>query len=679
MGFIDKFKGKEKPVVESVKSEPLMYVDESQAVKSEHITEMFKGLTDKTDVLFPSELGEEHPFNLETIELIYRKVGFVNGAINKFVDFMVSGFYVTSKDAAAKEIIEQWMQDVGFDSILRKWILEAFVKGTGYVELGEGDDDIIDSIKVLDSKFMFIQRDETGKIEGYKQFIGMTDAFSSTNNEVIDFTTEEVAHFSLNGIGDMAYGLGLIYPAHTIIEDVLQAKNDMYLLMKRKANSPMIVKYVGNKDGTMLPSAGDVNAIGEKMQLMRNNHEWVFGPGIEVETLNFGDIGDKFTFPLEWGMEAFSAALQIPQVLLGKGSIPEGLAKVQMDGFQRNIKAKQAEIEKVIEEKIFRRVLIAQGIDVHVEFEWGQPSAEERNAKLDRITQLLKAPLSSEALRTRLEKELARTFEFGEEEIESMKEEREREENEPQPPVPGQVSQEKQPDVPQKIEEIKEQPIVPKKKKSELLSPLVLAKDYEIHGQEYCGCHEYKSGVDYSLKEWLGFNYTKYQKDIQKFLEKYDFSFLAARDQLDELRGKLSEEKISKLRTVLMNGFEKGESIQQIKRNIMKNVKVPNLLKTQNGVIVKDDKGIPLISKNSKERALLIARTETTRAAAEGAIKSYKSAEIQQVRWVASMSERTCPICLDLNGRIFNINEISGLLPAHVSCRCTYLPITELN
>ena len=83
----------------------------------------------------------------------------------------------------------------------------------------------------------------------------------------------------------------------------------------------------------------------------------------------FCNFSEKFEKPIEHEIEMLIAAYQVPEVLLGKGNIPEGLAKVQMDAFERMITSIQVEIEKVIENKIFTRILEPSGLSIDVEFE----------------------------------------------------------------------------------------------------------------------------------------------------------------------------------------------------------------------------------------------------------------------------------------------------------------------
>jgi len=111
-------------------------------------------------------------------------------------------------------------------------------------------------------------------------------------------------------------------------------------------------------------------------------------------------------------------AFQVPAVLLGKANIAEGLARVQMEAFQRRIQSIQAELEKIIEQQIFQRVLQANGLKVDVEFEWGRPSKMEVTQRLSTMTEIMKIPTTSMTMTGLLEKEMVKLLNLPEEEYE---------------------------------------------------------------------------------------------------------------------------------------------------------------------------------------------------------------------------------------------------------------------
>jgi len=77
------------------------------------------------------------------------------------------------------------------------------------------------------------------------------------------------------------------------------------------------------------------------------------------------------------------------------------------------------------------------------------------------------------------------------------------------------------------------------------------------------------------------------------------------------------------------------------------------------------------------KRATTIARTEIVRAHVQGALNTYKSQGIEGVtvlvEWSTAIQD-VCPDCADLEGRVFTLDEISGLIPLHPNCRCVPIP-----
>lgn len=84
----------------------------------------------------------------------------------------------------------------------------------------------------------------------------------------------------------------------------------------------------------------------------------------------------------------------------------------------------------------------------------------------------------------------------------------------------------------------------------------------------------------------------------------------------------------------------------------------------------------------TRQRALMIARTETIAAANEGQTLLWQQAQergelpaVVRHQWMAAASERTCPICSALDGETVALGEEFSIgvtnPPAHPMCRCT--------
>lgn len=56
-------------------------------------------------------------------------------------------------------------------------------------------------------------------------------------------------------------------------------------------------------------------------------------------------------------------------------------------------------------------------------------------------------------------------------------------------------------------------------------------------------------------------------------------------------------------------------------------------------------------------------------------IETYKGAGVKKVQWVAEDDSKTCGVCKELDGEIFNIDEAPP--KQHYNCRCYLIPVKE--
>ncbi|GAG53394.1 unnamed protein product, partial [marine sediment metagenome] len=84
------------------------------------------------------------------------------------------------------------------------------------------------------------------------------------------------------------------------------------------------------------------------------------------------------------------------------------------------------------------------------------------------------------------------------------------------------------------------------------------------------------------------------------------------------------------------------------------------------------------ISGLTKKRALVLARTETIYAHAEGQLDSFERLGVTQVgimaEWKTAGDDLVCPLCNPLEGVVMTIKEARGLIPRHPNCRCAWIP-----
>jgi len=75
-------------------------------------------------------------------------------------------------------------------------------------------------------------------------------------------------------------------------------------------------------------------------------------------------------------------------------------------------------------------------------------------------------------------------------------------------------------------------------------------------------------------------------------------------------------------------------------------------------------------------RALTISRTETLRAYRDASLEIYRENDdvVEGWRWAASLSARTCAMCLAMHGRTFSLESPFA---SHPNCRCIPVPVTK--
>lgn len=75
-------------------------------------------------------------------------------------------------------------------------------------------------------------------------------------------------------------------------------------------------------------------------------------------------------------------------------------------------------------------------------------------------------------------------------------------------------------------------------------------------------------------------------------------------------------------------------------------------------------------------KAQTLVRTESIAYFNIGAEERYKDAGIKEEIWISAHDEKVCPICQELDGKVYDTGEAPKV--AHPNCRCTIIPKTDL-
>jgi len=628
--------------VKPIYHKPYVYKSESikiisEQLKSKNVPDDNQQKTFLNSV--KSKLGDPHPFDYTIVEDLRKKFGLVDAVIKKYSDFTIGpGYYIDTEDEQIDDTIEEWVAKTKFNKYLRPWFEGALTKGTEFLEIaGLSSSEKENTIKVANSSTIYVNRDEVGNVQGFNQYIGtMTGIIKAGDITPLDKNT--IIQLDINSIGNSAYGYGIIYSALNTIDKFLMAESSIHKLTQRKANVPIHAK-LGSIEKDDWPDQGDIDAFASNLQYMNDMTEWATGPNVEFKVIDFGNIGEKFDTILDNDYKLLSYSFQVPEVLLGAGNVAEGLAKVQMDGFNRRVKSLQGELSNVMT-IIFDKVLGNAGIsNPQYKICWNELNNDERNAELTVLQTMLMT--TSPGMKKELEKKIAALLEIDYDDIENN-----------------------QAEFDQQLQlQHQKQAMKPKMKGESLLMEKFDTR-YDISGLK--DVHETNITENIKVNEWLNKDITNYKDKIIETIELDKFIPLLAKNQTERRNGYLTKSETNKIRKVFLEAIKNNLGVMDIKQKISESVKVPDLKEKGNVILT------------SEQRLDMIAKTELTRLLNKGLVSAYEDNGDILIRWDATIDESTCPTCASLDGQTFFGDAMTQDMvpPIHPNCRCSLDEIT---
>ena len=161
-----------------------------------------------------------------------------------------------------------------------------------------------------------------------------------------------------------------------------------------------------------------------------------------------------------------------------------------------------------------------------------------------------------------------------------------------------------------------------------------------------------------SIKALTTTMFAQIDKDALDFLVRYRL----------ELLGDVSEQLKREIKHRITSGIISGKSTPEIARDIGK----IEAIKKEPAKFRRAGK---TVFKSTRDRVLLITRTETNRAHNLGRIKFYEKANIKKVQWWSALDNRTCPECAGRHGQEFLLKDIDPP-PIHPRGLCSVIAVS---
>jgi len=301
------------------------------------------------------------------------------GSIDKHVDFGASTDYrvVSEKDSINKRY-KNFVKEQDFDVLLRLIIRNMLIFGSAFLEVvwtGKN----VKQLKLLDSKSMYVKRNDKGKVLSYSQWFG-------GQSKPTKFNADQIIHFAYNNLGGNPYGTSVMRSLFgdgevSIAKQFLKLQQSMMWLLTKQINAKTHIK-VGNDLNH--PTQADIDSLATKLENSKNHTEWITSYLVNMEILGYeGKVMDIKPF-INHYEDQIVYGLQTPYVLLGKGNMAEGLANTQMEAFERRVKSIQLAVSRSLENKLFDKMF---GSDNYI-FVWNANEQKELK-ELDTLIRFL--------------------------------------------------------------------------------------------------------------------------------------------------------------------------------------------------------------------------------------------------------------------------------------------------
>lgn len=141
----------------------------------------------------------------------------------------------------------------------------------------------------------------------------------------------------------------------------------------------------------------------------------------------------------------------------------------------------------------------------------------------------------------------------------------------------------------------------------------------------------------------------------------------------DKLQG-VTDAMRNQIAQILTYGMIAGKTPEEIAMDLRAVIDGTNMTELQISKII--GRFVP-----AKLRADMIARTEIIRAFHLAAVEEYRQWGVLGIKvlgeWRTVHDGKTCSSCASMEGKVFTLNEIEFMIPAHPHCRCFVLPVIE--
>jgi hypothetical protein len=281
-------------------------VNKKETVANANSSGLIKDFYSKSSALNRT-LGRKADFNVNTALKIIKNDPVIKGAMITMTDrVMETPWQIVGVDKRSKKVtLERQLEDLRFNTLLRKVIMNMVLYGNAFVEVVKKKGKVTD-LNILETTHMEILSKDNGDITGYQQVVG------GVKGSPILWNPEQVVHFKLTEITTNVWGevdIESIYDTVLIKDGVrnwirwfFQTNQSRGFYNIKSANSTKVKDFLSHLKASEQDLTKPIIAQGEvTFQILRS----------------FAEEGKSMQDVMLWCDTQMLALLQVPPIAIG--------------------------------------------------------------------------------------------------------------------------------------------------------------------------------------------------------------------------------------------------------------------------------------------------------------------------------------------------------------------------
>ena len=311
---------------------------------------------------------------------VYTKVPTAKNAVDNLTNFAIQSGY--ELEGTGKDKAMEFIDKFNFNGVMLNILRQMAIYGNAYLEIEKTMNEIT-NIKLLPPEQMFVvvkKGGDDGDIVGYKQM-------TSPHSDPIVFKAEQIAHFKWNEIGPAFYGISDLKAVLGTLEKMLNLRENIGEIMDKYAH-PILHHKLGTPESPA--QEADIDAYIAMLEDREAGQDLVTSASVDIKSVSADMRMIQVDGMVNHMENQIIAGLGVPEIFVRGGKTSnKATAFVELQSFDRRVKAIRAALAEVVEDKIL-------SVFGDIKIQWREMSIQDESTKATMVKELYQAGVSPE-------------------------------------------------------------------------------------------------------------------------------------------------------------------------------------------------------------------------------------------------------------------------------------------